>query len=142
MHSGHALSFRPVSQETKDEYIRLFENGNFASSARHAHVRHLQLEHDGKPDTQRLLANRSTTPNVLNIQRLFRNCRESTEGAENGKAMFERLDDEVNRYNKTIAADGGQASIEVHCNSETKTEWTQRTARTCIFQVEGGPAAT
>ena len=33
--SGHALSFRPISQETKEPYIQLFEDDNSASSARY-----------------------------------------------------------------------------------------------------------
>ena len=32
--------------------------------------------------------------------------------AENGKSMFERLEDELNRYNKTFTADGGREYIE------------------------------
>ena len=71
--SGHALSFRPVSVATKDAYMHLFENGNSASSARHEYVRYLQLEHDGKTDIQRLLADRSTNPGKGHGQRLRSN---------------------------------------------------------------------
>ena len=121
--SGHALSFRPVSVATKDAYMHLFENGNSAYSARHEYVRYLQLEHDGKTDIQRLLADRSTNPNVQDVQRLFRKWRQSTVGAENGKAMFEKLEDEVERYNKTVAADGGRAYIQRYTvNMEAKQD--------------------
>lgn len=33
--SAHALSFRPVSDETKQKYYKLFQSGHSAVSARH-----------------------------------------------------------------------------------------------------------
>ena len=53
LNSAHALSFRPISQETKELFIELFRKGHTAASAHHWHETKLYL--DGGED-QILLA--------------------------------------------------------------------------------------
>ena len=94
--SGHALSFRPISETDRKAYVHLFEDGNSASSARHEYVTSLQLEYDGNQAMQRVLADRSINPSTQDVQRLFRSWRLMTVGAENGMPMFVRLNAEIN----------------------------------------------
>lgn len=122
LYSGQVLSFRPVSAAAKDAYHQLFQCGNSASSARNEYVMQLQLEHDDNDhDLQRALADRSINPNVQDVQRLFRQWREFSIGPENGDKMFERLEDEVNNYNKLVANDGGRVLVQKYSGTPDGT---------------------
>ena len=111
IHSGHALSFRPVTGAVKKAKISLFESGSFAASAKHEYLTQLQLKSDPRV-VESTLADRAITPNVRDIQRLFRKWRSDNIGPENGKAMFERLLEEVQRYNKEHEKEGGQVFLQ------------------------------
>ena len=60
----HTLSFKSVSQETKDAYFALFALGHSAATARHYHESQLL----GDPDsTQATLADSSVNPNPQDV---------------------------------------------------------------------------
>ena len=93
----HTLSFKPVSQETKDAYFTLFALGHSAATARHYHESQLL----GDPDsTQATLADRSVNPNPQDVSRLFDTWRKSELGLQNGKSMYEKLGEEIKLYNE------------------------------------------
>ena len=59
----------------------------------------LQLKSDPRV-VESTLADRAITPNVRDIQRLFRQWRSDNFEPENGEVVFERLLKELQRYNK------------------------------------------
>ena len=111
IHSGHTLSFRPVTEAVKKAKICLFESGSSAASAKHEYLTQIQLKSDPRV-VESTLADRAITPNVRDIQRLFRKWRSDNTGPENGEAMFERLLEEVQRYNKEHEKEGGQVFLQ------------------------------
>ena len=111
MNSGHALSFRPVSDGVKQEYIHLFEAGHSAATARHEYTSQLQLKHDSH-NVEHVLADRSTNPNCQDIQRLFREWRDKYVGPENGEVMFDQLSQEVRQYNEIHACEGARVFLQ------------------------------
>ena len=119
--SGHVLSFRPVADAVKQEYLTLFETGNSAAASRHEYTKQLQLKHD-VPTLEHILADRSVNPNCQDIQRLFRKWRENHIGPENGEEMFSRLTLEVSEYNKVHANDGGKAFIQRYRSAVRKLD--------------------
>ena len=90
----------------KKAYINLFESGSCAASARHEYLTQLQLKSDPR-EVESTLEDRAINPNVQDVQRLFRKWRSDNIGPENGEAMFERLLEEVQRYNKEHEKEGG-----------------------------------
>ena len=66
--SAHALSFHPVSPETKDLFLELFRKGHTAASAHHWHETKLYLD---RCEDQILLADRATNPTKSDISRLY-----------------------------------------------------------------------
>ena len=111
IHSGHVLSFRSVTEAVKKVKISLFESVSSAASAKHEYLTQLQLKSDPRV-VESTLADRAITPNVQDIQRLFRKCRSDNIGPENGNAMFERLLKEVQRYNKEHEKEGGRVFLQ------------------------------
>ena len=97
--AAHALSFRPVSADTKKQFFDLFSKGHSASSARHTHEQMLLLNSETDAEKQIALADRAVNPNVQDICRLFMEWRRNNHGEENGRGMFERLQKEVDKYN-------------------------------------------
>ena len=105
----HTLSFKSVSQETKDAYFTLFALGHSAATARHYHESQLL----GDPDsTQATLADRSVNPNPQDVSRLFDTWRKSELGLQNGKSMFEKLEEEIRLYNEKYNSIGGKATLQ------------------------------
>ena len=96
--SAHTLSFRPIGQDTLQRYNHYFHLGHGASSARHYHVQKLQIEND-EDKIQQLLADRSINPNESDVHRVFRAWRERNYGKDNGKEMFDKLQELVDNYN-------------------------------------------
>ena len=62
--SAHALSFRDVSEETREAFYEYFKSGHSAASARHKHELCLQFSSSNTSLVETLLADRSTNPNV------------------------------------------------------------------------------
>ena len=108
--SAHTLSFRPISPETKEAFFKLFRKGHSASSAHHWHETRLLL--DGNED-QLILADRATNPTKTDISRLYQEWHSKELGAENGKALFDKLDAEIASYNAAHFSQGGQAKLQV-----------------------------
>ena len=93
---AHTLSFRDVSTDTKWELTDLFEMGHSASSARHAHER---LLHEAETNKQVMLADRAQNPNPQDVYRLYDKWSLGSYGSENGKSLFERLQQAIDTYN-------------------------------------------
>lgn len=89
--SAHALSFRPISAETKQKFFELFNNGHSASSSRHVHEQHLLMDAATDELKQYSLADRAVYPSVQDICRLFQTWREKRYRTDDGKPLFERL---------------------------------------------------
>ena len=97
--AGHALSFRPISAETKQIFFELFSNSHSASSARHTHEQHLLMDAATDELKQYTLADRALNPSAQDICRLFQQWQEKHYGKDDGKSLFERLQGEVNKFN-------------------------------------------
>lgn len=111
--SAHVLSFRPVSEETKDKYYKLFQSGHSAASARHYYETTLMDLYDGE-ELQEKLSDRSINPLLQDISRLYNKWRVSEYGSSsNGKDLAELLTEEINAYNRNNAACGGKASVQI-----------------------------
>ena len=94
--SAHVLGFRPVAEKTKDEYARLFSLGHSASSAHH-HYEEEILQGTGQSG----IADSAVNPNVQWVHRFFREWRMTTLGSDNGKELFDRLQEEVKCFNES-----------------------------------------
>ena len=66
--SAHALSFRPISLETRNSFLELFRKGHTAASAHHWYETKLYLDGD---EDQALLADRATNPTKSDVSRLY-----------------------------------------------------------------------
>ena len=83
----------------------LFEMGHSASSARHAHEQKLLYETETKK--QLILADRAKNPNPQDICRLYNKWRLGSYGKDNGKGLFQKLQEATDRYNSQNESDGG-----------------------------------
>ena len=108
--SAHTLSFKPVSQETKDAYNKLFAMGHSAATARHYHESQLLEDPDA---TQAMLADRSINPNPQDVSRMYEAWRKSELGLHNGKCMFEKLEEEIRSYKEKYSSVGGRATLQI-----------------------------
>ncbi len=126
VHSAHTLSFRPLSEATKEKIFTLFTKGHSAASARHAYETELMLQcADDGQEVQKVLADRAVNPTVQDYSRLYDKWRESELGRDNGPGLFESLQSEVDKYNSTNARVGGKAKLQVfesHCDTELSDE--------------------
>jgi len=110
--SGHALSFRDIAESSKENFHKLFENGHSPSSARHAHEQTLYLESNTEMDAQETLADRAKNPLLSDICRLFTKWRETNYGADDGKELFEKLQEKIDEYNAVNNEIGGKAMLQ------------------------------
>ena len=62
--SAHSLSFRPILDKTREAFIKLFDSGHSASTAKHTHEMHLLMDAATDETKQLLLADRTTNPSV------------------------------------------------------------------------------
>ena len=81
LESAHALSFRPIANETTERFNHYFQLGHSASSARHYHIQNPQIENT-TDNLQEVLADRSINPNDGDVQRAFRAWREKNYGKD------------------------------------------------------------
>ena len=108
--SARVLGFRPVDEETKKEYIWLFSLGHSASSA-HRYCEEVILQEKGQDG----IADNAVNLDVHWAHHFFRKWRVKTLGADNGKDMLDRLEQEVSEYNTCYNATGGKTKLQWFC---------------------------
>lgn len=118
INAAHPLSFRPVSEKTKQQFFDYFSNGHCASSARHTHEQMLLLNAHTDNEKQIMLADRQYNPNVQDICRLFIEWRKSNYGAEDGKQLFKKLQEVVDEYTARNERLGGKALLQWYEKNE------------------------
>jgi hypothetical protein len=128
LHSAHVLSFCPVSNETEQSYIKLFQSGHSAASARHYYETTL-MDTCEETELQAKLSDRSINPRLQDISRLYNKWRLSVYGTNNsnGRDLAELLTEEIHKYNSSNADSGGKASVQVFdrggdSSAETETD--------------------
>ena len=112
VYAAHTLSFRDVSEHTKEKLHGLFEMGHNASSARHALEQQLIAEAELPEDQQSILADRAQNPNTQDMFRLYDKWRVGAYGEENGKSMIQKLQEAVDAYNEKYSKEGGKALLQ------------------------------
>lgn len=120
--AAHSLSFRPVSENTKQLFFELFDKGHCAASARHAHEQMLILNSNSDAEKQLALADRAGNPNIQDICRLFVEWHTKNYGKEDGAEMFRRLQHEVDLYTEKNQAEGGKALLQWYEGSDSCDE--------------------
>jgi len=80
--SAHVLSFRPISDGTKQKFFEYFHKGHSASSAYHWHETKLFLD---SGENQMSLVDRAVNPNKSDFSHLYEEWRKSELGIDNGK---------------------------------------------------------
>ena len=109
LESAHALAFRPIAPETKEEFFEMFRKGHTAASAFHWNETKLYL--DGGED-QVSLADRAVNPTKKDVSRLYSEWQKRELGSDNGKSLFDRLDIEISSYNEANSETGGKAKLQ------------------------------
>ena len=84
--------------DTKEKFTALFNMGHNVSSARHVHEQKLLCE--AELDKQVVLADRLINPNPQDICQLYDKWRFSSYGEDDGKELFQKLQEAVDLYNK------------------------------------------
>ena len=79
--------------------------GHRASSAHHWHETKLLLEHE---ENQLLLADRNINPTKADFYRLYDEWRKKDLGPDQGKPLFDQLNNEIAAYNDAYSTDGGK----------------------------------
>ena len=103
------LSFRPVSNETKQMVFEHFQKGHTASSAHHWQETKLFLD---SAEDQSALVDRDKTPTKTDFSRLYEEWRKSELGSDNGKPMFDHLQREIEAYNAAMGSKGVHAIMQ------------------------------
>ncbi|CAG8673336.1 19484_t:CDS:2 [Gigaspora margarita] len=93
---SHVMSFRPVSNETKNALFELFDAGHNPSSAYYTHWEQMQLKYE---NDEEILADRAVVPHRNDVYYLHQKYRELRVGDQNGIGMFNRLEKEVIEFN-------------------------------------------
>ena len=86
-------------EETKQAFYSLFEVGHSPSSARHVCEQALYIQAESETDAQLSLADRAHNPMVQDICRLFIKWKEASYGKDDGKELFQKLQEHVDKYN-------------------------------------------
>ena len=107
--SAHTLSFRPVSNETKQQIFEYFQKGHTASSAYHWHETKLFLD---SGEGQLSLVDRAVNPTKSDFSHLYEEWRKSELGYDNGKPMLDRLQAEIKTYNAAMGSKGGRVILQ------------------------------
>ena len=120
--SAHVLIFRPISQETKDQFYKYFEQGHSPSSAIHHHSLNLAIEYQGKDQDYEIAhADRSINPLPKDVYYLYKKWRVEKHGEENGEGMFSQLEKLVSDYNMENEQEGGRAFIQRYKHKHVET---------------------
>ena len=132
--SAHALSFRPLSEETMSMFEEYFKQGHSPSSAIHLHGLNLAIKYEGREnELQMIAADRSRTPLPMDVYYLYRKWRVSNLGEECGEKMFDRLDEAVDAYNKEHNEFGGHALLQRYDKGHSENVW-EKKANICTEQ--------
>ena len=129
--SAHALSFRDVSESTREAYYHYFQSGHSAATARHHHDLNLLVSLP-KDEIEPALADRSINPQPNDVSRLFQKWRETQHGPGNGDKMFTRLEAEVKRYNNET---GGKAYVQRCVKGSQSESWEQTVNQPMIITI-------
>ena len=129
--SAHALSFRDVSESTREAYYHYFQSGHSAATARHHHELNLLVSLP-KDEIEPALADRSINPQPKDVSRLFQKWRETQHGPANGDKMFTRLEAEVKRYNNET---GGKAYVQRCVKGSQSESWEQTVNQPMIITI-------
>ena len=139
INSAKALSFRPISEDTKEKFENYFDQGHSPSSALHLHQLNLVVMHEGnEKELEKCRADRSTNPMYKDVYYLFKKWRLKNHGKENGKEMFQKLQEIVDTYNKDNGDEGGRAFLQRYEQnpSEKSESWDNRdTAKPLVLAV-------
>ena len=108
--SAHVLSFRPIAKETRNKIFDYLLKGHTASSAHHWHETKLLLEHE---QNQSLLADRNINPTKADFYRLYDEWRKKDLGPDQGKPLFDQLNNEIAAYNDAYSANEGKAALQI-----------------------------
>ena len=107
------------THSTMEKYTHYFQLGHSASSARHYHIQQLKIENEERK-VQQILADRSINPSESDVHRAFRAWREKNYGKDNGKEMFDKLEELVDSYKSKHCVNGGQGILQryisANCN--------------------------
>ena len=104
----HLTSFCPILPATKETFFAYFEEGMSASEAFHHHETLLMKD----PVTLMLLADRRMCPSLRDVNNLHDKWLVEKKGPSNGSAMFDRLEEIVDDYNKNNADKGGKCYLQ------------------------------
>ncbi|XP_014674337.1 PREDICTED: uncharacterized protein LOC106814535 [Priapulus caudatus] len=128
--SAHMLSFRKVSDATRQKFLDLFEAGHSAVSAKLLHETEMQLQCE--PDEiQDRLADRSINPRDSDVYNIYKEWHRGAPAAAAASAREQcvdhrRLETLVREYNETHAASGGNASIDAPVPAGTDHDYARR----------------
>ena len=99
-------------EETKQAFYSLFEVGHSPSSARHVREQALYIQAESETDAQLSLADRAHNPMVQDICRLFIKWKEASYGNDDGKELFQKLQEHVDKYNRDNLEAEGKAILQ------------------------------
>ena len=118
--SAHAISFRPIATETREQFYTYFEQGHSLSSSIHHHSFNIAIKYEGRElQYQTALADRSINPLPKDIYYLYHKWRSEKHGKENGETMFNQLTKIIEEYNKEHAQIGGRAFFQQYEHKPT-----------------------
>ena len=118
--SAHALSFRPIHEETWLKFWNYFDQGHSPASAKHLHSLNLLLEKED--NIEKVSADRSINPLPRDVYYMYEKWREKSHGKDNEESMFELLEKKVSTYNDSHAKEGGRAYIQRYGKKESTWE--------------------
>ena len=111
--SAHVLSFRPIDEETRMKYFKLFQSGHCAASARHYYETTLMDMNEGN-ELQIKMSDRAIKPTISDVNRLYNQWQLSEYGPERyNKNLSELLVEEIRMYNVSNAVAGGKANVQI-----------------------------
>ena len=89
------------------------------------HVQKLQIENTAD-SVQQVLADRSINPSDGDVQREFRAWRVRNYGKDNGREMFDKLDELVERYNNENEEKGGKSFLQWYVSGNIDKTTTEK----------------
>lgn len=118
INSLRALSFRDISEETKQKVYKLFDDGLSPGLAHFEFLKQLKNICEGLDDSDlaylKQKADRSLTPRRPDFNRLYQTYKKEKYDERNGPIMFEQLDQVIQEYIKEYT----QATIQFQAYKE------------------------
>lgn len=99
----------PATKQIFEEY---FKNGLTPSESIQYHEAVLLND----PENVIKVADRRFCPSLTDVRNLFNSWRERVKGPSNGKEMFEKLNQQIDNYNKKNGIHGGKCSLQEYTN--------------------------